>query len=759
MIEPMSPPPSRRELIEQTHWARSLAFALVRDPSTADDIAQDALTLSLQYPRPDDPKSWLAGVVRNLVAQRRRREARRRRREREAARPEGEEDKAATLERAEAQQRLVAHVLSLGERHRDVLLSRYFEGETPRLIAAREGRSVASVSNQLTRAHAVLRQRLEADGAQGAWLGAILPLLRGDAGLMSSVRPVLAAEKAALPASAPMGAAPSAWAGKAVLAAIPLGIVWVGIETLGASPVTPSVSLSHGVAGELATRVSSTAKKALPAVRSQGPSRMAPGGDAEALASLPASPEMTSLSARLLDTVGSPVPNATLELQGKGCQSVEVVTDEQGYAFWQEAPISTAMTVAIELDGLRWPEPIAQLELERGQEAAVVWTIHPRSVVQGIAIDEFGAPLPGQLIQLIEDERDGFRLATEYRPELWCSGVVTDGAGRFVFPPQRPGAFALFPSSRGTAWSDHVLQPDGSVSSTPRNEPFESQAEVAPCPWDFRIPHNVAIVDVTATFHTRGRIRGQAVSAGKNDPIPGAAKIAIKSALGSTRLWVSTEDDGSFTSPPLPPGRFEVRGVRGAAGWCSGPPAVVESGASDVNISFAEAAAVSVRVEFALGVTPVDGSLMMLPPGGQSDEFTFRYHRIDADRPEVEEQTLPPGQYGFAFQAKDRSCVGILPFVELGAGPFPGGLVIPVVPVAEVQVINEDSTSAHVHYFAHGVRFDSIRLEPGDTGSLLGPPGEVTIRRTLAHEERPTERPTEWTVQADSGKSVRVAVR
>ena len=58
-------------------------------------------------------------------------------------------------------QRVLAAVMRLGESERLVVMLRYFDGRAVRDVAAITGRSVGTVTKQLSRAHRRLRDRLE----------------------------------------------------------------------------------------------------------------------------------------------------------------------------------------------------------------------------------------------------------------------------------------------------------------------------------------------------------------------------------------------------------------------------------------------------------------------------------------------------------------------------------------------------------------------------------------------------------------------
>jgi DNA-directed RNA polymerase specialized sigma24 family protein len=108
-------PPSAAELAAHAGWVTALARQLAHDSATADDLTQDAFTTWLDQPARAlrEPRAWLVRVMRNRALERSRTEGRRREHERAAARPEAIASGAELVARAEAQRRLVDHVLML----------------------------------------------------------------------------------------------------------------------------------------------------------------------------------------------------------------------------------------------------------------------------------------------------------------------------------------------------------------------------------------------------------------------------------------------------------------------------------------------------------------------------------------------------------------------------------------------------------------------------------------------------------------------
>jgi RNA polymerase sigma-70 factor (ECF subfamily) len=170
--------PHQEALLEHAAFVQAVARGLVRDRDRADDLAQDALVRAVQFaPRAaNEIKNWLATVVRNRASDLGRSEARRSTRERAAARPEATEAVDVSCARLDAQRDVVAKILALDEPYRSVVILRYYHGLSHEQIAERLKSKPSTVRTQLSRAHAILRGKLDREyGARGAWAGLLLP--------------------------------------------------------------------------------------------------------------------------------------------------------------------------------------------------------------------------------------------------------------------------------------------------------------------------------------------------------------------------------------------------------------------------------------------------------------------------------------------------------------------------------------------------------------------------------------------------------
>lgn len=175
-------PPGRRndleELLAGSRWVRELARGLVRDLSSAEDVAQDAWLVALTRPAAArDPRAWLTGVVRKLAGRQTRSAERRRRRESAAACGEAVPSTDELVERSELQERLSSAVRALDEPYRTTVLLHYAEGLSLEQIARTQRVPSSTVRTRLARALERLRVRLDREhGDRATWLAAFAPL-------------------------------------------------------------------------------------------------------------------------------------------------------------------------------------------------------------------------------------------------------------------------------------------------------------------------------------------------------------------------------------------------------------------------------------------------------------------------------------------------------------------------------------------------------------------------------------------------------
>lgn len=171
---------SPETLLRHEEFVLRLARTLVRGEADAREVAQRTLVAALEHPpRHGGVRAWLARVTRNQAHELHRGERRRSARERTVARPEAVEAGASAVERLELEHGVVRAVLSLDEPYRGVVVATYYEGLAPAEIAERRGVPAGTVRSQLSRAHEMLRAKLDKEhGERATWM-------RGMAGLLA----------------------------------------------------------------------------------------------------------------------------------------------------------------------------------------------------------------------------------------------------------------------------------------------------------------------------------------------------------------------------------------------------------------------------------------------------------------------------------------------------------------------------------------------------------------------------------------------
>lgn len=161
-------------LLQHRGFVRALARSLTRDEHAAEDLVQETWLEALRRPprSADALRGWLARVTTSRARNAARGEGRRNVREHSVARAVLDESEEHTRERVMLQQRVVEAVLALPEPYRTVVLLRYDQDLEPSQIAAKRGVPPGTIRSQLSRAHDMLREKLdhEFDGSRAAWL-------------------------------------------------------------------------------------------------------------------------------------------------------------------------------------------------------------------------------------------------------------------------------------------------------------------------------------------------------------------------------------------------------------------------------------------------------------------------------------------------------------------------------------------------------------------------------------------------------------
>ena len=172
--------PTAEQLLADAAWLKRLALTLATDRDEADDLVQESWIAAWER-QPTMERSlrpWLAKVVRDLAAMRRR--SRQRREVRESSvlvvEPSAPD---ALLAQMRLHQLIVALVLELEEPFRATILARFVEGRSAAAIARSLGIPASTVRARQREGLARLRARLdERTGERKAWAPAALAFAR-----------------------------------------------------------------------------------------------------------------------------------------------------------------------------------------------------------------------------------------------------------------------------------------------------------------------------------------------------------------------------------------------------------------------------------------------------------------------------------------------------------------------------------------------------------------------------------------------------
>lgn len=413
--------PLDAETLARHHAAvRRLAYALVREPAEAEDLAQEAAlaALTARAAPPRNPLAWLKGVARRLAANRARGERRRRERHRRRAPPAPPAAPPDVVERLEAQRRVASALLRIEEPYRRTLYLRYYEDLAPAAIAERLGVPVNTVRTHLRRGLARLGAHLAGGSERRRALGPLLaPLLL---------------PTPATAAPAPVGAhgvllmSLTSRAALVTLLLLALGgaAAWLldlPADPEEAPPASPPAALADAGAGgtDSGPRLEGAAGGPTPAPDPPGAALVPPtGGGPTDAARGAADRGVARFSGRVLDAEGEPLAGAPLRL---------VPADDSGIPLDPRVPLATARS---ELDGRFALEVATQGLLPRSDSADRWLRVHlvaepapGRVAVASFNVDTTAAN---------PDTRERTGIVLRVAPTFVVACRVSDGAGRPV---------------------------------------------------------------------------------------------------------------------------------------------------------------------------------------------------------------------------------------------------------------------------------------------------------------------------------------
>jgi RNA polymerase sigma factor (sigma-70 family) len=601
-----SPPFDVQRLLAEEPFVRALARALVG--GDAEDVVQQTWLRALQGGGEPvrSPRSWLARIVHNVAANDRRGARRRRERERATAAEPLVPSSAELMEREESRRALVRAVDALEAPLRTVVLLRWFDGLPPRAIARRLGVPVTTVGNRLRRAHALLRERLDAQhgGERRAWL---VPL--ASFALPRAARPAL---PALLSATILMTMKAKTLFAGGVLAAAVVALVWTLSRTppqRGAPDVAaaPPPALQQGeVRGDAAAAAPGTAPVRAPVATE-------PQGAAATTGSLTVRLVFASDRAPGAE-IGVTVTD--LAQYGSPVGAREARTDESGVATVADLVPGRHLVTT---DRRTTPAHLATIEAGATRELTIEL---PAGVdVRGIVVDRDGVAIGGAVIDFADLGMLGDRIAPIAR---------TGADGRFALRAVAPSG-RLRARAPGYAVSPLILL-HGSEGGT--------------------LELRIALADAGGTVAGRVTdpagepVAGALVRIGEDESSHGILTLPDGAAAQrSTFVEVATDAEGAFRAVGVATGDHLVI-VRAAdlAPW-TGRCAVAAYAETPLEVRLAPGARCSGTVRDGAGA-PVRGAEVEV---GRWDSLLAFRARSAADGT-YRLDGLPPGEVGIAAE-------------------------------------------------------------------------------------------------------------
>ncbi len=406
-----------QSLLDHAQWVRQLALSLVRDPNTAEDLTQEAMLAALKVGdnMPHSPRAWFRAVVRKLAWERLRREDRRTGREEVSARDESTPPTELLLQRMAVHRRVVEAVMELPEHYREILLRRFFEGESPTAISNALGLPVSTVRTRLSRALDRTRDKLDSEyGGDGKnWVTALAPLL-APAEIGSRSRDLTAVAAAAIGAAA---------------------LLAIGFWVAGGEPGpvnTVAIQSSEVSSRPIARPLDPDALP--PSSRVPEPPDGTPHVVATRPNNTPASiqPESGRLRGRAIDSDGNPIASAVLRLESLDenlpFEAMSLSTGDGSFEFPAQDGRGRIFSA-----GGSWVTLFAGLTAPDSGKINVV--LAARQSLGGIVMDSNGNRMEGARVSVHPQQGLRQRLGAqlESSSEIICS-ANTDAEGAFHLP-------------------------------------------------------------------------------------------------------------------------------------------------------------------------------------------------------------------------------------------------------------------------------------------------------------------------------------
>ena len=384
------PAPALQRLLEEEPFVRLLARTLLAEE--ADEVVQRTWLQAVRHGGGgvEEPRSWLARIVRNVASNLRRDRSRRQRREHDAVAAGCVPSSAELMQREEQRRFLVAAVDRLPTALRAIVLLRFFEGLPPRRIASRLDLPVATVWNHLRRALQLLRERLDAGhgGDRRAWL---LPLVPFAAGANGPASPVSVSTLG-------IGVLAMTMKTKLVTAVgvlLAATAAWVLLATRDPVPADPAATV-HG-AGQPTIETASLARDAGATATSDAPGQR----EAVVAPATEVSPTGTLILHVRWGDDHTSAAGVTMLLRRIGGEArfdgLRRTTDASGEVRFESLAPGPVYTIS-ERSGLR--RGVSRIQIEAGKKTEIEHELEVGITVTGIVVDATGVPVANAMVEV-----------------------------------------------------------------------------------------------------------------------------------------------------------------------------------------------------------------------------------------------------------------------------------------------------------------------------------------------------------------------
>ncbi|HUB83946.1 MAG TPA: carboxypeptidase-like regulatory domain-containing protein [Bryobacteraceae bacterium] len=365
--------------------------------------------------------------------------------------------------------------------------------------------------------------------------------------------------------------------------------------------------------------------------------------------------KLFTLSGTVVDGANQPLAGVALSLQGNGQDAAKdpAISDAQGRFAFSGLPAGDYHLWAEGSDFASVPygesaEPDAASPIRVGGEngdKSVVFRIQPRGQIEGVIRDEFGDPMPGSPVFLMQPTWREGRGAVSVRAQ-----TGTDDRGRYRFGNVAPGAYMVCAGDSGGRGMPAPVA--GPVDFAARTQRYYSRT----CSRTFQLsPGQRAQTDLNPSAVAMATVSGHIRT------VPPQTGVSVSLQPQDTNQWFGQFPDaafnstqGSFTLRAVPPGRYLLQARTFARNNQSSlfaelPLEVGSSDIDDVDVDLGAQATVDVAVHGVEDARGLDATLRAAggtPRGpSQSGDNDFQF------------QGVPPGSYHLILHTPHDSCV------------------------------------------------------------------------------------------------------